>query len=85
MDGCKDLHVAAVVDAKDRFLASERFVAMRQGYRLMLEWMQTFEDLYRVGVEVTGTCGAGALRYIQKAEVEVLEVIGPDKHDRRAA
>lgn len=80
----KDLNVAAAVDAKNRFLASESIATTRQGYRLMLEWMRSFGDLQRVGVEATGTSGAGALRYFQKAEVEVLEVTGPDKHDRRA-
>ena len=55
VDTHKDLHVAAVVDAKDRFIASESFATTRQGYRLMLEWMQSFGDLQRVGVEATGT------------------------------
>ena len=84
VDTHKDLHVAAVVDAKDGFIASESFATTRQGYRLMLAWMQSFGDLQRVGVEATGTYGAGVLRYFQKAGVQVLEVTGPDKHDRRA-
>ncbi len=74
VDTHKDLHVAAVVDAKDRFIASESFATTRQGYRLMLEWMQSFGALKRVGVEATGTYGAGVLRYFQKAGVQVLEV-----------
>ena len=84
VDTHKDLHVAAVVDAQDCFLAFESFATTRQGYRLMLEWMRSFGDVQRVGVESTGTYGAGVLRYFQKAGVEVLEVTGPDKHDRRA-
>ena len=83
VDTHKDLHVAAVVDALDRFLASASFPTTRQGYRLMLEWMRGFGQLQRVGVEATGTYGAGLLRYLHKAGVEVLEVTGPDKHDRR--
>lgn len=50
----------------------------------MLEWMRSFGELQRVGIEATGTYGAGVLRYFQKAGVQVLEVTGPDKHDRRA-
>jgi len=84
VDTHKDLHVAAVVDDQDRFLASESFATTRQGYRLMLAWMQSFGSIQRVGVEATGTYGAGVLRYFQKAGVQVLEVTGPDKHDRRA-
>lgn len=84
VDTHKDLHVAAVVDAKDRLIASESFATTRHGYRLMLEWMQSFGILQRVGVEATGTYGAGVLRYFQKMGVEVLEVTGPDRHVRRA-
>lgn len=84
VDTHKDLHVAAVVDDQDRFLASQSFATTRQGYRLMLEWMRSFGDLQRVGIEATGTYGAGVLRYFQKAGVQVLEVTGPDRHDRRA-
>ncbi|WP_425465500.1 IS110 family transposase [Palleronia caenipelagi] len=83
VDTHKDLQVAAVVDDQDHVLASESFATTLRGYRLMLEWMRSFGDLQRVGVEATGTYGAGVLRYFQKAGVQVLEVTGPDKHDRR--
>lgn len=49
----------------------------------MLAWMGAFGSLQRVGIEATGTYGAGLLRYMQKAGIEVLEVTTPDKHDRR--
>lgn len=50
----------------------------------MLEWMRSFGDLQRVGIEATGTYGAGVLRYFQKSGVKVFEVTGLDKLDRRA-
>lgn len=83
VDTHKDLHVAAIVDGQDRFLASESFPTTRQGYRRMLSWMRSFGVLQRVGVEATGTYGAGLLRHLQQAGIEVLEVTGPDRHDRR--
>src|SRR4051794_18107798 len=49
----------------------------------MLAWMRSFGSLQRVGIEATGTYGAGLLRYLQHAGVEVLEVTTPDTHDRR--
>ena len=49
----------------------------------MLAWMRSFGHLQRIGVEATGTYGAGLLRFMQRAGVEVLEVTTPDKHDRR--
>jgi transposase len=60
-----------------------RIPTTRQGYRRMLAWMRSFGELQRVGIEATGTCGAGRLRHLQKAGVEVLEMTGPDRHDRR--
>jgi len=46
-------------------------------------WKCVAATLQQVGVECTGSYGAGLLRYLQRAEVEVLEVTAPDKTDRR--
>jgi transposase len=83
VDTHKDLHVAAVVDEHDRALGTQCFATTRQGYRQMLAWMRSFGQLRCIGVEATGTYGAGLLRSMQNAGVEVLEVTTPDKHDRR--
>jgi transposase len=83
VDTHKDLHVAAVVDEHDRVLGSQCFPTTRHGYKQMLTWMRSFGLLQRVGVESTGTYGAGLLRYLQHAGIEVLEVTTPDTHDRR--
>ena len=72
-----------MVDEEDQVLGTHCFAATRQGYRQMLSWMRSFGDLARVGVESTGTYGAGLLRHLQAADVEVLEVTAPDKQDRR--
>ena len=83
VDTHKDLHVAAVVDDLDCVLDTQSFATTRQGYRMMLAWMRSFGELRRVGIESTGSYGAGLLRYMQSADVEVLEVTTPDRHDRR--
>jgi transposase len=83
VDTHKDLHVAAIVDEFDRVLASHCFATTRHGYKQMLTWMRSFGPLQRIGIEATGTYGAGLLRYMQNAGVEVLEVTTPDRHDRR--
>ncbi len=82
VDTHKDLHVAAVVDEQDRVLATASFATTRQGYRQMLAWMRSFGEVQRVGVESTGSYGAGLLRFLQQAGVEVLEVTTPDVQDR---
>src|SRR6202042_1757152 len=83
VDTHKDLHVAAVVDEQDRILGTRSFPTTRQGYRQMLAWMLSFGELQRIGIESTGSYGAGLLRFMQQAKVVVLEVTTPDKQDRR--
>lgn len=83
VDTHKDLHVAAVVDERDLVLGTRCFATTRQGYRQMLDWMRSFGELRRVGIESTGSYGAGLLRFVQKAGIEVLEVTTPDNQDRR--
>jgi transposase len=83
VDTHKDLHVAAVVDDHDRILGTSSFAATRQGYRQMLTWMRSLGQLQRVGIESTGSYGAGLLRFLQAAGIEVLEITAPDRQDRR--
>lgn len=83
VDTHKDLHVAAVVDERDCVLGTRSFPTTRQGYRQMLAWMRTFGQLQRIGIESSGSYGAGLLRYMQAARIEVMEVTAPDRHDRR--
>lgn len=83
VDTHKDLHVAAVVDENNRVLGSDFFATTRQGYRQMLTWMASFGTVARIGVECTGSYGAGLLRHLQNAGITVLEVTAPDKMERR--
>ena len=83
VDTHKDLHVAAVVDEQNRVIGTQSFATTRQGYRQMLAWMRAFGDLQRIGIESTGSYGAGLLRFMQQAGLAVLEVTTPDKQDRR--
>lgn len=73
VDTHKDLHFAAVVDDHDHVLGNQCFPSTRHGYKQMLAWLRSFGELARIGVECTGTYGAGLLRYLQKAGVAVLD------------
>ena len=83
VDTHKDLHVAAVVDEQDRILGTRSFPTTRAGYRQMLAWMLSFGELQRIGIESTGSYGAGLLRFMRQTKVMVLEVTTPGKQDRR--
>jgi len=83
VDTHKDLHVAAVVDTDAVVLGTESFSTTRAGYRAMVRWMRTFGDVRKIGVEGTGSYGAGITRHLGEAGIEVLEVDRPDRSDRR--
>ncbi len=84
IDTHKDLHVAAVVDRHDgALLGTKEFSTTRAGYRAMLRWMSGHGHLYAVGVEGTGSYGAGVSRFLTEAGVKVFEVDRPDRGDRR--
>jgi hypothetical protein len=83
IDTHQDLHTAAVVDAAGEVLATQTFATTRAGYRAMLAWFRSYGDLARVGVEATGTYGAGIARHLAAAGIPVLEVTGPDRAARR--
>ena len=83
IDTHKDLHMVAVVDGDKAVLGTEAFSTTRAGYRALLRWMRSFGDLRRVGIEGTGSYGAGITRHLSEADVEVLEVDRPDRADRR--
>jgi transposase len=84
IDTHQDLHTAAVVNSDGAVLGSHSFSTTRAGYRAMLRWFKSYGDLVRVGVEATGTYGAGITPHLALAGVPVLEVTGPDRSARRA-
>lgn len=84
VDTHKDWHHAAVVDPFGRALADQRFPATRAGYGALLAWLRGFGLLLRVGVEGTGSYGAGLCRHLVAAGVTVCEVNRPDRALRRA-
>ena len=76
-------HVAAVVDEVGRVLGTESFPADEKGYTALLTWMARHGDLGKVGVEGTGSYGAGLARHLTAQGVEVIEVIRPNRQVRR--
>src|SRR5436190_23198896 len=54
-----DVHVAAALDSLGGVLGVESFPSTRAGYAQLLEWLQSFGTITRVGVEGTGAYGAG--------------------------
>ena len=84
VDTHQDLHTAAIVTLDGTVVGTESFSTTRAGYRAMLRWFQSHGELLRVGIESTGSYGAGITRHLALAGVPVLEVTGPDPTVRRA-
>ena len=84
VDTHQDLHTAAIVTLEGTVLGTESFSTTRAGYRAMLAWFRSRGELLRVGVESTGSYGAGIARHLALSGVPVLEVTGPDPAARRA-
>ncbi|MHB0866809.1 MAG: IS110 family RNA-guided transposase [Thermoleophilia bacterium] len=83
VDTHQDLHTAAVVTPYGTPLGTGSFPTTRAGYRKLLAWMRSHGKLLRVGVESTGTYGAGLVRLLAREGVPVLEVTAPDLATRR--
>jgi transposase len=66
-----------------RLLGHREFAATAAGYAALLAWLGAFGQLVRVGVEGSGVYGAGLARFLQSAEVELVEVDRPDRKTRR--
>jgi transposase len=83
VDTHKNTHHAAVVDQVGRVLRTEQFAATAAGYQALLAWMRRFGPVVKIGVEGTGSYGAGLARYLTSRKVALVEVDRPDRKARR--
>ena len=83
VDTHRGVHVAAVVDGAGRVLGTAPFGADRVGYEQLEDWLRLQGRVSRVGVEGTGSYGAGLARYLTAVGVEVVEVMRPNRQLRR--
>lgn len=77
-------HAAALSAVTGRFIGDREFPATLAGYRQLLAWLSSFGPIQRVGVEGTGSYGAGLTRFLHAQSVPVTEVARPDRSGRRA-
>jgi len=84
VDTHQDTHTAAVIDMIGRVLGTRQFPATAAGYTALLAWMRRFGRLGRIGVEGTGSYGAGLTRRLRDEHLEVIEVDRPNRKTRRS-
>ena len=84
VDTHADIHVAAAVcSTSHRLLDTAAFDTTPAGYVRLLAWLMSFGLLDAVGIEGTGTYGAGLARFLTAEGVTLVEVDRPDRAARR--
>ena len=81
VDTHADVHVAAALDPLGGLLGVQEFPASPAGYARLVEWLGGFGTVCLVGIEGTGSYGAGLARYVTAAGVRVVEVDRSDRQD----
>ena len=74
VDTHADVHVAAALDPIGGLLGVQEFPVTPAGYARLLGWLGGFGTVCLVGIEGTGSYGAGLSRYVTAAGVRVVEV-----------
>ncbi len=82
VDTHADVHVAAALDPIGGLLGVRQFPATAAGYADLLEWLGELGTVSLVGIEGTGSYGAGLARYIAGAGIRVVEVDRAGRQDR---
>ena len=83
VDTHKEFHAAAALDRLGGVLATAEFRTTARGYIDLLRWLRSFGHVVAVGVEGTGSWGAGLARFLAVEGVNVVEVNRPDRQLRR--
>lgn len=83
VDTHRDVHVAAALDGFGGELGVSSFPTSAVGYAQLLKWLTGFGPVTKVGIEGTGSYGAGLTRHLLDAGVAVVEVDRPNRQNRR--
>jgi transposase len=82
VDTHADVHVAAVVDHLGGVLDIAAFDTTEAGYQQLVRWLRSHGTVRLVGVEGTGSYGAGLARHLSRAGIELVEVDRPNRQAR---
>ncbi|HVQ18297.1 MAG TPA: IS110 family transposase [Actinomycetes bacterium] len=83
IDTHADTHTVAALDELGRLLGHATFAATSLGYEQLLGWLTIHGRVVAVGVEGTGSYGAGIARHLNGHGFRIIEVDRPDRRMRR--
>ena len=84
VDTHADLHVGVALDQVGRRLGTRAIPTTPAGFAELVAWARGFGVLERIGIEGTGSYGAGLARWLRARGLAVVEVERPDRHGRQA-
>ena len=85
VDTHHSVHVAAALDEIGGLLGVESFPTTVAGYHALLSWLAGFGEIQVIGIEGTGSYGAGLARHAARRRIRVVEVDRADRAARRRA
>lgn len=83
IDTHTDTHHVAIISETGRHLADREFLAVGSGYRDIVRFITGFGPVMAAGVEGTGSYGAELARVLTREGIQVLEVMRPNRQERR--
>jgi transposase len=83
VDTHADVHVGVALDQLGRRLGTHTIPTSPAGYAELVAWAGAFGTLERIGLEGTGSYGAGLARWLRARGFPVLEVERPNRQTRR--
>jgi transposase len=83
VDTHADTHHVALISQHGTHLADEKFVATGSGYRAIIGYITQFGPVIAVGIEGTGSYGAGLARVLAIEGFEIVEVNRTNRQSRR--
>jgi transposase len=84
VDTHADFHVGVALDQFGRRLGTRSVATTAAGFAELLSWASALGLLDQVGIEGTGSCGAGLTRWLRARGLTVVEVERPHRHGRQA-
>jgi len=83
VDTHKHEHVAKALDGLGQIVGGLQIMADLDGYVELLRWLRALDDDVVVGIEGTGSYGAGLCELLLAEGIRVVEVERPRREDRR--
>src|SRR5215213_539653 len=84
VDTHTDQHVGVALDQFGRRLGTRSVPTTPAGFAALLAWARDFGAIEQIGIEGTGSSGAGLTRWLRARGLAVVEVERPHRHDRQA-